>query len=402
VSATSVPAAGSVEQTLRDVIEPLAAIERGAGSPGEREAAELLHEMFKRAGVPAQVDDEWFRMGYARLLLPLGVVGLITGLSAARGRRSGLLAALSAAATAALIDDVENGKRWYRNAVAKPQKTQNVVAVCGDLEAERTLVVMAHHDAAPTGAIFDQTGQRWIAKRFPQVIERSDTGVPFWWPAAGATGISALGAATGSRILGRIGTAFATLNVALGLDIGRHRIVPGANDNLSGVGALVALAERLTAEPVSGIRVVLASCGAEEVLQGGIYGFLERHLEPLDPQNVWVLNLDTVGCPELILIEGEGPFVMHDYDEEWRDLIATVAERATGAPLRRGIRARASSDSIVPSRAGFRTVMLGSWEPDTKAISNYHLPTDTPDKLRYETIGRAVDIAEALARELAA
>jgi hypothetical protein len=126
-----------------------------------------------------------------------------------------------------------------------------------------------------------------------------------------------------------------------------------------------------------------------------------RHQTRLDPGDVYILNLDTVGCPQLIMVEGEGPFVMHDYDAAWCDTVARVAEQATGEPLRRGVRARASSDSIVPSRAGYRTVMLGSWEPDTKAISNYHLPSDTPDKLRYATIARAVDIAEALARELA-
>ena len=50
-------------------------------------------------------------------------------------------------------------------------------------------------------------------------------------------------------------------------------MVPGANDNLSAVAVLVAVAEALREEPVDGLRVVLASCGAEEVLQGGIHGF---------------------------------------------------------------------------------------------------------------------------------
>ena len=51
--------------------------------------------------------------------------------------------------------------------------------------------------------------------------------------------------------------------------------------------------------------------------------------------------------------------------------------------------------------AGYKTAMIGSWEPESKAISNYHLPSDTPDKLRYATIERAVDIAEGLVHELA-
>ena len=70
---------------------------------------------------------------------------------------------------------------------------------------------------------------------------------------------------------------------------------------------LVALAEALRERPVEGLRVVLASCGAEEVLQGGIYGFARRHLKPLDRDRTWVLNLETVGSPELAMLEGEGP-----------------------------------------------------------------------------------------------
>src|SRR3954449_13325813 len=108
------------------------------------------------------------------------------------------------------------------------------------------------------------------------------------------------------------------------------------------------------------------------------------------------------GYAELVMLEGEGPFVMHDYtDSSFRDLVARVAERATGAPLRRGAPARASTDSIVPSRAGYPTATIVSCEPDTKLQSNYHLPTDVPEHVRYDTVATAVTIAEALARELA-
>jgi hypothetical protein len=389
--------------TLRSVIDALAVLERGAGSPDERLAAELLAEEFAHAGATVQIDEEQFRgPSYARLLLPLGLAGLAAGHLVAHGRRltGGLLAA---ATTAALVDDVENGKRVWRRLAARPQPTWNVVAECGDASADRTLVVLGHHDAAPTGLAFDPSGQRWLAQHFPALIQRTNTSAPFWWPIVAGPILTVLAALSGRPGLARVGTAVSAVATALGLDIARHRIVPGANDNLSGSAALVALAERLRDEPVSGIRVVLASCGAEEVLQGGIYGFVERHLKPLDPSRTWVLNLDTIGSPELLLVEGEGPFRMQEYrDRSFRDRIARVAQRATGAPIRRGVRARASSDAVIPSRAGYPTAMLGSWEPETKCLTNYHLLTDTPDGLSYETIERAVVVAEALARDLAA
>ena len=63
-----------------------------------------------------------------------------------------------------------------------------------------------------------------------------------------------------------------------------------------------------------------------------------------------------------MLVEGEGPVVMEDYfDRRFRDLIARAADRAE-APLRRGMRARNSSDAVIPSRAGYPTAMLVSMD----------------------------------------
>jgi hypothetical protein len=309
---------------------------------------------------------------------------------------------LAGAAAVLIADDAANGKRPWRRLVTKPQPTWNVVGEVGDLDAQRTLVVLAHHDAAPTGRVFDQSLQRWLARTVPGVVARVNTSLPLWWPVAGAPALVALGALAGRRGVVAAGTVLGMLTGVAGAEIARSRVVPGANDNLSGVAALVALAERLREQPVEGIRVVLASCGAEEVLQGGIYGFAARHFPGLDPSRTWVLNFDSIGSPALVMVEGEGTFRMEDYPgPEFRDLIAQLAENAA-VPLARGARARSSSDSVIPSRAGYPTAMLLSWEPETKLVSNYHLPTDTPENLHYETVERAVVLTEAVARALAA
>lgn len=59
-------------------------------------------------------------------------------------------------------------------------------------------------------------------------------------------------------IAGTVGSALAA---ALFADIARSPVVPGANDNLSAVALLVALAERLRERPVKGVRVLLVSLG---------------------------------------------------------------------------------------------------------------------------------------------
>ena len=385
---------------LREVIEALAPLERLAGSEDERRAAEWIAERLGAAGAEATVDEETFEDGYAGMIGSLAAIAAGSGLLAMSGRGRRLSSLVSGAATALIADDISNGFRPWRKAMMPRRPTWNVVAEAGDPEAERTLVVMAHHDAARTGAIFDETAQRLLGERLPGVIERIDTSLPLWWPLLAGPASIAAGNATGRHRLAAFGTIASAIGAAVMADIQRSPVVPGANDNLTAVAVLVALAEALAREPVKGVRVILASCGAEEVLQGGVYAFCERHLEPLDRERTWMLNVDTVGSPGLVLLEGEGPVVMEDFfDRTWRDLIAHVADRER-IPMRRGMRARTSTDSVIPSRMGIPTACLVSVDR-FKSLSNYHQPSDLPENVSYPTVACAADLAEAMARELA-
>jgi hypothetical protein len=387
--------------TLREVVEALAPLERRAGSPAEERAAHWIAARLSEAGCEVAVEEERFLDGYAPLIGGLAAAGAAAGLvGLAPGLRKAA-AAVAATVAAAIADDISNGPRVARRATTRPKPTWNVVASCGDGGAERTLVVLAHHDAAPTGRIFDERAQVWLGKRFPGILERIDTSLPLWWAVLAAPTLVTAGAARGRRGLLGAGVAGSLLAAAVFADIARSPIVPGANDNLSAVAVLVALAERLRADPVAGIRVLLVSCGAEEVIQGGIYGFAARHFPGLDRRRTWFLNLESVGSPALVLLEGEGPVVMEDYhDRSFRDLVAGAAERA-GAPLRRGMRARNSTDAVLPSRASYPTATLASMDR-YKALSNYHQMSDTPENLDYTTVLHALVVTEATARELAA
>jgi hypothetical protein len=386
---------------LREVIEALAPIERLAGSEGEHQAAEWIAERLGAAGAPARVEEERFRDGFAGMIARLAAVSAGAGALALSGRSRRLAAALAAGAGALIADDISNGLRPWRRATVPEKTTGHVSAGLGDPEAERTLVVMAHHDAARGGLVFDPTMQRRLGESLPGIVERIDTSLPQWWALLGGPVLVAAGAASGQRGVTAAGTAASALGTALMVQMQRSPVVPGANDNLSAVAVLVALAEALRERPPRGLRVLLASCGAEEVLQGGVYGFCRRHLAGLDRERTWMLNIDTVGSPGLVLLEGEGPVVMEDFfDVTWRDLIADVATRER-IPIRRGMRSRASTDSVVPSRMGIPTACLVSVNR-YKALSNYHQPTDTPERVSYPTVACAADLAVAVARELAA
>ncbi len=388
------------QETLREVTEALAPLDREAGSEGEREAAEWLAARLERAGAAARIEEEEFLDGWPDLHAGLTGAGVAAGLLALTGRGRAAAIGAGGAAAALLADDASNGIRPLRRAIGDRKPTWNVVAELGDPDAERTFVVIAHHDAAHGGRAFDQTLQRKLCDWFPGVIERADTAIPVWWGVTAGPALAALGAFSRRRGIAAAGAALSAVSTAMLKDIARTPVVPGANDNLSGVAGLVALAELLADRPVEGLRVVLASCGAEEVLQGGIHAFARRHLAQLDRDRTWLLNLESVGSPELALLEGEGPFVMEDFfDRGFRDLFAEVATRER-IRMRRGMRATTSTDSVIPSRMGIPTACLISLNRH-KAISNYHSPADVPENLSYATIGAATDLAEAVVRKFA-
>ncbi len=386
---------------LREVVEELAGFERRAGSEGEHRAAEWIARRLRAAGCEAEVEESYFHAGYAGLMRGLSLAGAAAGIATlgARGLR-GPAAALAALAGVAIVDDISNGPRVVRRLIQRRERTWNVLGDAGDADATRTLVLLAHHDAAPTGVIFDDRVQAWIGERFPGLIERTHTAFPIWWGPLASHALVAAGALTERRSLTALGLFGTVLSTAAFHDIARNPVVPGANDNLSGVAVLVGLAERLRDAPVRGLRVLLVSCGAEEVIQGGIHGFAADHFPRLAPDRTWFLNLETVGSPRLILLEGEGPVLMEDYhDVAFRELVARCAEHAQ-VPLERGFRARSSTDSVIPSRAGYPTATLASVNR-YKALSNYHLMSDTPENLDYATVQRALEVSEAVVRELA-
>jgi hypothetical protein len=369
----------------REVVERLAPLDRTPCSAGEREAAEwLAARLASIDGVEVALEDEPSWGTFPPTATGLGVLGMSAAVLVLAGRH--VRGALLALATfAGIVDEAHNGPRVVRRLVRRRRSTVNVVARTGDPGARCTVVVHTHHDAPQTGLMFDQTLQRRLHERAPELLARFKTPLPQWW--GGLAGpLCTLAAALLRRPrLARAGLVLGALGTAAVVDIWRSETVPGANDNLSGVAGLVGLAELLREQPLPGLRVLLVSCGAEETLQDGVRAFMARHGEELDPASTAFVNLETIGSPHLMTLEAEGPVRMESYTAPWlRELLAIHAERL-GTPLLRGFRARASTDSVIPSRAGYPTAVLISIT-DWLSPANYHLPSDIPENLDYGTI----------------
>ncbi len=386
-------------EELRTVVEELAGYERPSASQGERRAAEWIAERMRAHGHRASVEVERAHGGF---WWPLGLANAgvtVAGLAALRSgsRRARLLAgAIGAGAAAAIWDELGGGSLWFRRATLPHRDTFNVVAEIGEANAEETVVVVAHHDAAHSGLIFHPGLPKLFAERFPELLERSTQTLPIMFATWLGPVFVALGSILGRRGLLRWGSLLAGATTVTMADIARSDVVPGANDNLSAVAVLLALARSLGERPQPGVRVLLVSTGSEESFMEGMQGFLRRHRATLDPKRTTVLCLECVSGPMLTLIEAEGMLRMRPYSSSARARVAEAAE-AAGVELVRGLRTVLATDALVALRGGYAAATLASIDA-TKFPSNYHWPSDTPENLDWGTIERAFAVTEGFVR----
>lgn len=166
---------------------------------------------------------------------------------------------------------------------------------------------------------------------------------------------------------------------------------PGANDNASAVGTVLALAERLQSEPLQHTEIWLAFTGCEETGCDGLVAFLEQYSQEL--RNALFLNFELVGIGDrLDYLRSEGmlyPRQIGGAAEAW------VQQAA--APL--GVRPRSLVGLGVFTETGalwahgFQGVCLLGGRGKSPFLPEWHRLTDIPQNLQVSTLARAHTVA---------
>jgi hypothetical protein len=385
---------------MRGRLDELCAFERESASEGEHRAAEWLAGALQDEGVrDVRLEEEpeangtfWWSIGL------LAGTGALAGLAARRaGPAARLLAAATGAAAAALIaDEMPPGRRRFRR-MLPARSAHHVLGELGPRDAERTIVLMAHHDAAHTAFFFNPAITETVGANAPWVFEQNDTSPPLMWPVVGGPALVAVGAALGNRGLLGLGTLVSAASAAFMAHIGAGQVVPGANDNGTGCIAQLAIARALSEAPPKNTRILFLST-SEEALCEGMGLFMERHADDLPVDRTFFLCLDTVGSPNLLALRGEGMLKLREYPAESLDLVDSTAEEL-GIELFPNLRLRNATDGVFPLAAGYQCVSVASCN-QWKNPSNYHWKTDLPENVDYGTVTDAVRLSEAMIRKL--
>jgi hypothetical protein len=358
--------------SLRGDVEALAALDRRSASAGERASAAWCAERLRAAGA-ADVELQPFRYQHS------------FGVAHALHFAAGTLGRLPAALALAGFELDYSGRAQPLRRLLPAGEGANVVGrvAAARPSARRTLVLVAHHDAAHTGWMWDP--------RLAEGGARRGGRPPFALLPELAMAVLALG----PRRLRWPARAVLALAAALSLQVARGATVPGASDNATGVAALLALVERLAADPLPDVEVVALLTGAEESGMGGMATWMASDGAALDPATTLVLGLDTLGAGEPIVLSGEGPVWRVGYAAADLALADAGADRA-GLPRPRRFRIGGWTDPVLARLAGLPTISLLSLRGNV--FSDYHLPTDTPERVDWDCVDACLTLAESTVR----
>ena len=387
-----------------DVIRELCSFEnRLAGTDAERRAANWLATRLRDAGRRAEIEPTYVHPRYGLVHAAHCALGVGGSLLAIAQPAIGFAIVL-ATATSMYLD--LNYRIYLLRRLFFRRASQNVVAPGRRSDAPARILLCAHYDTARTGAAFNPKqvarGARVAARLgFPIGPFR----ILFW-------SLAVLLPILGARMAGIDSTLISVLQLSPTLvllvgiflltDIELSEVVPGANDNASGVATVLSLAEELDADPPANLDVWVLLTGGEECLQEGMRSFVRTHRADLDRETTYFVNVDTVGHGTVRFEASAGWVVSYPLDRRLVELCAAIAtadredsDRYQARPLVHGL----AGDSMPPRIQGFPATGITCLN-DLNYVPGYHTPDDTPDRVDTTALDRAHGFALELVRAL--
>lgn len=364
---------------LREDVEALARLRRRTTTAGERESAEWVAGQLRHLGaedvrvLSFRGQSTWAWAHVAHLL-----AGYVA--SRLRGRAARFLGVLVAVSYEL---DVSARSQWLRRLLPGRPGYSIEARIHSEAPVRRTLVLVAHHDAAHSGLVWHPIAS--AANR--RLSARTGRTYP-----SHALPLIGLAAAAGPRALRRPARLLLATAGLLSGQAALSPTAPGANDNATGVAAVLELARRLREKPLPGVEVVIVSPGGEEAGSVGMRAWIRGPGRSLERQSTLVVNLDAIGSGGHLVVsrrEGlTGWFASRDLD------LARRGAQIAGITAPREVTFPNVTDAFVARNAGLRAVSILSYSDGW--IENLHLASDVAANVGWSTVEQAIDLAEGI------
>ncbi len=370
---------------------------RLAGSREEREAAERVDAWLREIGIeevgPQPLRSRPRPASVAALHLGLGVIACLIG--GALGVAIAVVSAYSFGRELRLRDSLFS--RWLPAA-----QSVNVVGRVGPASPSQRVVLCAQLDAGQPGWISSEWLAGWNARR----VDPGSAARAFRSPIAVAEGLLwSAAAALLARWLGASGFLISAAAMSIGIALAagallslRHaRAVraPGANDNASGVSAMLTAAEQLLALLPQGVELWVVGSGAGGAGSSGMRAFLEAHRD-WSPDHTFFIHFRCVGGGALHYVRREGPLGDTAYSPQLVELARRISASGLFGELT-PVDWPEDTDGGAAVRSGFPALSLIALEADGLP-RNRDPDSDLPASLEMATVIRAADFGAAVAR----
>ncbi|MDH7486696.1 MAG: M28 family peptidase [Anaerolineae bacterium] len=353
---------------------------RGSCTLEERQAAAYGAQQMQELGV-GQVRLEPFRAAPSTYRpYALAFIAALLGTSVAwlGGRMALILAALLNALGAwAMLAESDFSGNWTRRLLPRGRSQNAVGVVPAAGKPARRVVLVAHLDTHRTPIFYSSAA--W--QRLFSVL----VGLAFVSMAVSAV-VYLAGAISGWGGVRWVGLAMAPMELfalAMSVHADLTPFSPGANDNASGVGSVLALAARLVREPLRHTEVWLLLTGGEEAASYGMAAFLDAHGDEL--REAAIINLDQVGMGQVSAPVPEGLIIRRKPHPELLALARRVAEAHPELGFREHFGA-AYTDAAVAHKRGFRALSLDAMPADGPTQVHWHQMSDTPERVEMEAL----------------
>ena len=373
---------------------------RGAATPNEREAAQLLIGTLAEAGAATKLMPFRTPKTYATVVYWI-IGGLLVSivLVISNGfllQQMGLILCGVALTQAWLYFN------WRHASVVTWPVQHTALNVLGQWPTPdkaaptRRVILMAHYDTAPVSALYSPKQQRGFQKSLQLslgvmtltgvlLLVHTAVGLPAW----------------GFWLLGLV-TLYLMAQAVLGtVGFWQQGYTNGASDNATGVVAAIETAKRLRQDAPPGLVVEVVLPSAEEVGMIGAHAYWQANKGRFAKEiaTTAVINFDTLGAGKLTVIERTGIVEMIHYANPLtqiaRDLVATPSFHDRSQIGRWHM---PDFDSVWFVRAGVSTLALCALAPDG-TMPRIHRPDDTLDAVDETPMHDAVDLAEAVVRQ---
>ena len=368
---------------------------RGSTTPKEAEAAQYAFEVLSKEGLSPFIEpftsakSAW--QPYA-LFSALALISELLFLFA--GRQGAIIAfALSAIALVSVLLELAFRPNPIRLLLPKG-RSQNVVAkIAPKGEVRERVVLMGHLDTHRTPLVFSSTGWLMI---FGSLVPLGLVS------ALVLIALFLAGVFSPSPALKFASLPFALVILGIFLITIQADFTPytaGANDNASGAGIVLSIAERLARSPLENTEVWAVLSGCEEVGCYGAEAFAQAHKGELG-KAIWLV-LDSVGGKDTgpVYITKETFLLTSHSDKE----LLTLADKIASSHPEFGAYSKAFrgayTEGAIGVKHGFRVLTMVGLRKDG-LLPGWHRPTDTLENLDLQVVEKTEGFVWELLKEI--